>query len=136
MVSKNKEHLKKSYEYALLTEQILFTQREALVQNDDKKVLLGKAQNIIANTIFLAQTYYRLTSKQEYIETALQATEKSKSIILLESLKGNAAEKFGGLPDSIRKKEAHFKKQIASLEKQIIDAKGGQENELQKELKN
>ncbi|MBL4649647.1 MAG: tetratricopeptide repeat protein [Aureispira sp.] len=134
--TKNKEHLKKSYDYGLLAQQILFTQREALVQNEDKKTLLAKAHNIIANTILTAELYYTLTSEQEYIETALQAAEKSKSIILLESLKGNAAEKFGGLPDSVQRKETSLKEQIASLEKRIIDAKDSQENELQKKLKN
>jgi CHAT domain-containing protein len=134
--TKSADYLKKSYEYGLFAQEILFTQRETLVQNEDKKTLLAKAHNTIANTILTAEWDYTLNSDQAYLETALQAAEKSKSIILLESLKGNAAEKFGGLPDSIQKKEANLKKQIASLAKQIIDAKGAQENELQKKLKN
>jgi CHAT domain-containing protein/tetratricopeptide (TPR) repeat protein len=134
--TKHESYLKKSYEYGLLAQEILFTQRETLSQNDDKKVLLAKAHNTIANTILTTELYYTFNSKQEHIETALQAAEKSKSIILLESLKGNAAEKFGGLPDSVQKKEANLKEQIAKLEKKIIDAKGSQENELQKKFKN
>jgi CHAT domain-containing protein/tetratricopeptide (TPR) repeat protein len=134
--TKKQEYLDLAYQYSLLAQQILLTQRETLAQNEDKKTLIAKAHDIMATTIFTAQKYYTLNGAQKYIETALQAAEKSKSIILLESLKGNAAEKFGGLPDSIQKKEASLKEQIANLEKQIIDAKDSQENELQKKLKN
>lgn len=134
--TKNQAYLESSYRYSLLAQQILFTQRESLAQNADKKALLAKAHNIMANTILTAQEYYSLNAEQQYIETALQAAEKNKSIALLESLKGNAAQKLGGLPDSIQKQEASFKEEIASLEKQIMDAKGAQENDLKKELKN
>ncbi|CAA6829332.1 MAG: Unknown protein [uncultured Aureispira sp.] len=134
--TKTEAYLEQSYKYSLLAQQILFTQREALAQNEDKKTLLAKAHNIVANMILTAQEYYSLNSEQKYIETALQAAEKSKSIILLESLKGSAEEKFGGLPEHIQKEETNLKKEIAALEKQIIDAKEAQENTLQNELKN
>jgi CHAT domain-containing protein len=134
--TKKQKYLDLAYEHSLLAQKILFKQRKTLSQNEDKKALVAKAHSIMANTIFTAQQYYNLKEETQYIETALQAAEKNKSITLLESLKGNAARKFGGLPDSIQKEEAHVKEQIASLEKQIIDAKGAQENRLQEELKN
>lgn len=134
--TKKQEYLDLAYTHSLLAQKILFKQRETLAQNEDKKALLAKAHNIMANTIFTAQKYYTLNESPKYIETALQAAEKNKSIALLESLKGTAAKKFGGLPDSIQKEEADLKEQTAKLEKRIIDAKGAQENELQEQLKN
>lgn len=134
--TKQQEYLDIAYEHGLLAQKILFKQRETLAQNEDKKTLLAKAHAIMASTIFTSQKYYNLKGDSQYIETALQAAEKSKSIVLLESLKGNVAKKFGGLPDSIQNKEASLEEQIARLEKKIIDAKGSQENELQKQLKN
>jgi CHAT domain-containing protein len=77
--------------------------------------------------IFEQAIYYALLAADEekdnkYKEEAFLISERSKSILLFESLQENTANKFSGVPDSLIERESSLKKLASFIEKKKRDA--------------
>ena len=75
----------------------------------------------LEEAINTALTFYKLTSKRQYLEQAYQFTTKSKSIILAESIKDLQARAFTGVPESSLEAERHLKEDVSFYEKLIYE---------------
>ena len=71
------------------------------------------------------RTLYELYSESEdpaYAEQAYTISERSKSFLLLQSLKESEAKQFAGIPDSLVQNEKRLKISIAFYNKQLVQA--------------
>ncbi len=80
-----------------------------------------------ANTYFQYAIYYALlaaeeTKDEKYKEEAFLMSERSRSILLYESLQEKTASRFAGVPDSLIEKENELRKYAIFIEKQKRDA--------------
>ena len=64
-----------------------------------------------------------------YIGKALDIIEKSKAILLLETLKASKAKSVGHIPEAILIEENRLKNKIAALEKSIFEAQNNAKND-------
>jgi CHAT domain-containing protein/tetratricopeptide (TPR) repeat protein len=84
-------------------------------ENEESKYFLAQNQEAtFYEAIKIAYKLYAQTKKQKYIELAFEFSEKSKSSNLLASVKDMKAKEFGGIPDSLLKKENNLKSNIAT----------------------
>ena len=79
------------------------------------------------HTLFQHAIYYALLAAEEekdekYKEEAFLMAERSKSILLFESLQEKNALRFAGIPDSLIEKESGLRKYAIFIEKQKRDA--------------
>jgi CHAT domain-containing protein len=79
------------------------------------------------DTYFQHAIYYALLAAKEekddkYKEEAFLISERSKSILLFESLQEKTALRFSGIPDSLIEKESGLRKYATFIEKQKRDA--------------
>ncbi len=79
------------------------------------------------HTLFQHAIYYALLAAEEekdekYKEEAFLMAERSKSILLFESLQEKNALRFAGIPDSLIEKESGLRKYALFIEKQKKDA--------------
>jgi len=84
-------------------------------ENEESKYFLAQNQeSTFYEAIKIAYKLYKQTKKQEYLNYAFEFSERSKSSNLLASVKDVKAKEFGGIPDSLLKKENYFKSNIAT----------------------
>jgi CHAT domain-containing protein/Tfp pilus assembly protein PilF len=84
-------------------------------ENEESKYFLAQNQEAtFYEAIKIAYKLYAQTKNQKYIELAFEFSEKSKSSNLLASVKDMKAKEFGGIPDSLLKKENNLKSNIAT----------------------
>ena len=70
-----------------------------------------------------------LTGDDDFLSIAFNYNEKSKAILLLESINESMAMKFSNIPDSLLKKEEELKYKIASLNRKIYDQRNSIDNQ-------
>lgn len=102
-----------------LAEQI----RKGYLSRFSKSVFLKKANRINTALIELAFLMHEQNSEEMDIAGVFQQIEKSKSILLLESVNDERAKQFAGIPREVLAKEQTMKKQIAFLENQLNNLK-------------
>ena len=64
-------------------------------------------------TLDLISKAYSISSKKEYIELAFRISEKSKSAVLMASMRELGAREFGDVPDSLLKREQMLSRDIS-----------------------
>jgi CHAT domain-containing protein len=83
-------------------------------ESEESKLFLAQDQeSTFLNAIRLSYKMYKLTNDSKYAHLAFEFTERSKASSLLASIKDVQAKEFGGIPDSLLKKEEYIKKNIA-----------------------
>ena len=92
-------------------------------ENEDSKFFLSQNQeSTFSEVINLSFKLYNQTKKKEYIDRAFEFSERSKSSNLLASVKDVKAKEFGGIPDSLMKKENILKGNIADYNSMLFEA--------------
>ncbi len=71
-----------------------------------------------------------LAIKSEDKAAAFSYAEQSKSVLLLSSLKNNAAKQFGNIPDSLIQKETDLAQNVVAYEKLLFEAKNSKDTLL------
>lgn len=105
------------YRYAI---QLIDHLRSSYLEENAKFELGALARDIYEQAISLC-----FQNRQEHphlLEEAFAYSEKSKGLVLLESLRGASALDFAQLPDSLIKQEEGFKRKINALEKVRLKA--------------
>ncbi len=119
--SNDHKDLISSYETGKLAIE-LFEKILATYRDDETKILVNDYIYDIYNLIVLiAADLYSYYGDQGYLNSAFEYTEKSKSAILLSSIRGLEAIEIGTIPDVVRKKELELKKQLSLLSTLIND---------------
>ena len=91
-------------------------------ENEESKFFLSQNQeSTFSEAINICYKLYSQTKKTEYIERAFEFSERSKSSNLLASVKDVKAKEFGGIPDSLMKKENILKGNIANYNSMLFE---------------
>jgi len=91
-------------------------------ENEDSKFFLSQNQeSTFSEAIKISYKLYNQTKKTEYIEQAFEFSERSKSSNLLASVKDVKAKEFGGIPDSLLKRENILKSNIANYNSMLFE---------------
>ena len=90
-------------------------------ENEESKFFLSQNQeSTFSKSINISYKLFSLTNKREYIDRAFEFSERSKSSNLLASVKDVKAKEFGGIPDSLVKRENILKGNIASYNSMLF----------------
>lgn len=91
-------------------------------ENEDSKLFLSQNQeSTFSEAIKVSFKLYSQTKKTDYVERAFEFSEKSKSSSLLASIKDVKAKEFGGIPDSLLKRENYLKSNIANYNSMLFE---------------
>ena len=102
-------------------------------ENEESKLFLSQNQeSTFAEAIKISFKLYSQTKKKEYIDRAFEFSERSKSSNLLASVKDVKAKEFGGIPDSLLKKENYLKSNIANYNSMLFEENHSEKPDSQK----
>ena len=91
-------------------------------ENEESKFFLSQNQeSTFTEAINISFKLYSQTKRSEFIEQAFEFSERSKSSNLLASVKDVKAKEFGGIPDSLMKKENILKGNIANYNSMLFE---------------
>lgn len=76
---------------------------------------------IYESAIATAIRRHELSGDQRYLEEAFDYNEKSKAVLLLESITKSSAIQIGEIPDSLKQKEKEYKQVISALKRNLYD---------------
>lgn len=119
LAKKQPEYLVAAYNAAQLAAGLIDNIRADYTSDFDKQYLAEWSYGVYEKAINSAYLLYEKTKDAQYINTAFNALERSKSIVLLEALKSGKAE--AALSDDDRENLYLLKAQLQKLEKQIYD---------------
>lgn len=114
--------LEAAYQTAQNALLLLETQRQQLQEKDSKLFLL---QTMLPTYEIVLETALRLHEKTQepcYLETAFAASERSKSLLLLDALRVEKARTFGQVPDSLLNQERRYNRAVLYHKKQLVEA--------------
>ena len=102
-------------------------------ENEDSKFFLSQNQeSTFLEAINISYKLYRQTKRFEFIAKAFEFSERSKSSNLLASVKDVKAKEFGGIPDSLMKKENVLKGNIANYNSMLFEENHSESPDYQK----
>jgi len=102
-------------------------------ENEESKFFLSQNQeSTFSEAINISFKLYSQTKKVEFIEQAFEFSERSKSSSLLASVKDVKAKEFGGIPDSLMKKENILKGNIANYNSMLFEENHSEAPDSQK----
>ena len=130
---KKKENLDKAFQDYELALELMEELRLSFTENQSKQQLQATNHAIFEGAIQTCFALATVTDSSEYLEKAFYISEKSKNLILLESLKNTYAKKIGGIPDSILQAENLLQIKLANTQKKRLEKKemGDQEGLVQ-----
>ena len=116
--------------YKLCDELISIVRRQRL--NEQDKLKLGEiSKDVYENGIRLSLTLSRESfKKKEYLETAFEFCERSKSSVLLEAITETKAKEFSGIPSDLLNLEDSLKDEISYIEQKLAQPDNNQDQEL------
>jgi CHAT domain-containing protein len=102
-------------------------------ENEESKFFLSQNQeSTFSEAINISYKLYSQTKRIEFIERAFEFSERSKSSNLLASVKDVKAKEFGGIPDSLMKKENILKGNIANYNSMLFEENHSESPDSQK----
>ncbi|MBN1598241.1 MAG: CHAT domain-containing protein [Bacteroidales bacterium] len=91
-------------------------------QTFESKLRLAELENItFKNGLAISVLAYQVTNKEVYARTAFEISEKTKSAILLSSLRELNAKKFGEIPEYLLAQEKRITKKIEFYKENIYE---------------
>ena len=97
-------------------------------ENEESKLFLAQNQeSTFLGAIRISYKLYQQTKNQQYVERAFEFAERSKASNLLASIKDIKAKQFGGIPDTLLKREEYLKTNVTNYTSMLFE-----ENHLQK----
>jgi len=90
---------------------------------DTQTDLLEEKHRVFEQGMDALYQLYLLNGEEKWIEQAFLFSEKSKAILLSESLNANRALTFAGIPQDLQEREQGLKKKIYYLQRQVSLAK-------------
>lgn len=97
--------------------------RNSFVSETDQIFLVESSYHVYEKAIEQAYSFYQLSNRlnSQWIDTAFELMERSKSINLLEATLHHKATEYAGLPDSILKVELNLRRQILKTQETLFD---------------
>ncbi|WP_025866069.1 CHAT domain-containing protein [Prolixibacter bellariivorans] len=107
-----------TYEKAI---DVIHLLRNGYLNQDSKLALAENEQATYFETVDVATKLYEKTGERHYLEQAFQVSERGKSATFLSALRDLKAQKFGGIPDSLRNQEETLKSEISAYKAFIFN---------------
>lgn len=85
-------------------------------ERSTKENFIEQSYGVFKKAITIKYQLYKATQEEKYLLAAFVLSEKSKNLILLETLKNVKAFELSGIPDTILSKESELKTNITYLE--------------------
>ncbi len=117
------ERFKETIEMVDLGVKTLDSLKPTFKSEFDKLLLIEEAFPLFESGLEASYNLHKTTKDESYIDKAFHYAEKSKSVLLLESLLSTKATKYGRIPENLLETEKQLKSQISYLEKQINQSK-------------
>lgn len=114
------QSLQLAFETYLLTTQLIDRIRNSYQGEGSKLMLAEETTWLFEHAIEAAVNLYEATQKEGYLEAAFTFSEKSKSLLLLSSLKDAAAKIAVSIPSELLQKEQILRKQLTEFDRQIV----------------
>lgn len=121
------KHYKASLDAYTLAVELIHRLQIGFESSDSKLFISENQQATYSRAINLSEKLYVLTKDQSFLLKAFEFSEKSKSSNLLASIKEIKAKEFGGIPDSLLKRENILKANIDNYKSMLFE-----ENHLEK----
>ncbi len=93
------------------------------ITEESKLYLAQNEKETYLETIHTALSLFEKTNNELFKEKAYEYTEKSKSAILLSSLRGSEAREFGGIPEKMLREENDIKKDLSIYKEYLFEEK-------------
>ena len=101
---------------------VLIHQLRIGFENEESRLFLAQDQeSTFLDAIRISYKMYKLTKDQRFVNLAFEFTERSKASNLLASIKDIQAKEFGGIPDSLLKREDYLKKNTANYTSMLFE---------------
>ncbi|MEM7368147.1 MAG: CHAT domain-containing tetratricopeptide repeat protein [Bacteroidota bacterium] len=123
--------LEQALQSVLLGNQIADTLRSTYRYRDSQASLSASIKELFETGIQACIRLFDQTQDSSYLESALQISEKSKYLLLLDARNASRARQFAGIPDSLLQKEKELEVSITYYEKKLY---ASQQQETQTQL--
>ena len=118
-----------TYQKAL---ELLDIMRSEYELEDSRQFINEEAMPIYDRAMEVAFVLYERTKDPVFLNAAFEISERSRALLLLESLQLNESRALLGVPDSVLLREKKLKRNIAFYETQVAEAKLKEDSEAQK----
>lgn len=119
--TKDKKFISESVSLVRDNSNLIDQLRNEFISDASKEFLAKNAKKIIEEGIYTFYNFYLENKNPELVKEAWRLSEKSKSIILLETLRDSKAKKSSKTSDILLIKEDSIKKCIADVENEIYN---------------
>ncbi len=96
------------------------------LSKESKYTLTENVKSTFDKTIKISLELYKTTKDKKYLETAFEYAEKSKSAVLLASIRDVDAIKFGDIPEILQDIEKEINGKIRAYDKLVYDEKNSE----------
>ena len=101
---------------------VLIHQLRIGFENEESRLFLAQDQeSTFLDAIRISYKMYKHTKDQKFVNLAFDFAERSKASNLLASIKDIQAKEFGGIPDSLLKREDYLKKNTANYTSMLFE---------------
>lgn len=91
-------------------------------KDESSRLLLSEnIKEVMDDAINCYFSFYNQSKNKVYAQKAYEFCERSKALLLLETILDKKARKFGGIPDSLLDKETRIKSRLSVLDKKLHD---------------
>lgn len=103
--------------------QVINLMRQDHIAEGSKLFWTEETLPVFENAIQTAKELYDLTKEKQYLKEAFAITEKSKSVVLLGSMRDSEAKQFAGIPENLLTKEKELKKALVEQKEALFQEK-------------
>lgn len=104
-----------------LSVQVIDKLRSTYQDEESKLLISDEEKSTFQKTVDIATRLYRNTNNQSYLEEAFQYSDKSKSAVLINSMRDVQAQHFGKVPEDILDLEKQLKLNIGTYRRFIYE---------------
>jgi len=102
-------------------------------ENEESKLFLAQNQeSTFFDAIRISYKLYKQTNDEQFVNMAFEFSERSKASNLLALIKDVKAKEFGGIPDSLLKRESYLKINAANYTSMLFEEKHKQKPDSQR----
>ena len=102
-------------------------------ENEESKLFLAQNQeSTFFDAIRISYKLYQQTKDAQYVNRAFEYAERSKASTLLASMKNVKAQEFGGIPDSLLKREDYLKINVTNYTSMLFEENHQQKPDSQR----
>ena len=102
-------------------------------ENEDSRLFLAQNQeSVFFDAIRISYKLFKHTKNQQYLDRAFEFAERSKASNLLASIKDGKAREFGGIPDSLLRRENYLRTNVDNYTSMLFEEKHQQTPDSQR----